>query len=162
MIPQANIPPRITLRPTAREDVPALHDMQTDPTANVVAGTKPRSPEAFFALWDGILADPASVHRTILVDGTVAGAITLFTRDSEDEVGYWIDRRFWNQGVASRAVGLFLSEVRTRPLSAHVTRDNLASQRTLEKNGFRRTGSFIGEETDRYLAGEVVTYRLEA
>ncbi len=57
-------------------------------------------------------------------------------------MGYWIGREFWGQGIASRALDLFLQEETRRPLYAHVAVHNLASRRVLEKCGF----SMVGED----------------
>jgi RimJ/RimL family protein N-acetyltransferase len=57
-------------------------------------------------------------------------------RSGKTLVGYWISREKWGKGVASRALSLFLLQVRTRPLFAHVAKNNLASIRVLQKCGF--------------------------
>jgi RimJ/RimL family protein N-acetyltransferase len=75
----------------------------------------------------------------------------------EPEVSYWIGREFWGMGVASKALSLFLSFVDTRPLSARVAKDNLASLRVLEKCGFVRSGEgsgyshVRGEEVEEFI-----------
>ncbi len=51
-------------------------------------------------------------------------------------VGYWIGKEHWGKGVASSALSLFLLQVATRPLYAHVARQNVASIRVLQKCGF--------------------------
>jgi RimJ/RimL family protein N-acetyltransferase len=57
--------------------------------------------------------------------------------EGQTEVTYWVDRAVWGRGVASRALALFLSVVRTRPLFARAASDNAASLRVLEKAGFQ-------------------------
>jgi hypothetical protein len=52
------------------------------------------------------------------------------------EVGYWLGREFWGQGIATQALALFLEEEPTRPLVAHVAKHNIGSRRVLEKCGF--------------------------
>ena len=57
------------------------------------------------------------------------------------EIGYWYGRPFWGQGIASEALGGFLSEARQLgALAAAHFVDNPASGRVLEKNGFAYTG----------------------
>lgn len=151
----------VTLRPTRPDDLDALYAMQADPEANALAGTKPRPRDAYMALWDTIFKDPNVIPRVILVDGVVAGGVSVFQVEHQDMLGYWIDRAWWGRGVATRAVALFLREVSRRPLVAHVAVHNAASIRILERLGFRRTGTFMGEDTTRYVAGEVAAYVLD-
>ena len=56
------------------------------------------------------------------------------------QVGYWLGRRYWGRGVATKALSAFLDLVTTRPLFAHVARHNAASLRVLEKCGFTVIG----------------------
>lgn len=56
-------------------------------------------------------------------------------------MGYWVGRAFWNRGVASRALELFLQQHTQRPLHAHVAVQNLASIKVLQKNGFTILGA---------------------
>jgi RimJ/RimL family protein N-acetyltransferase len=99
--------------------------------------------------------------RVVLDNGEIVGAINCFQRDGRDYIGYWIDRRHWGRGVGSRALALFLQELKTRPLYASAATWNAASLRILEGNGFRRTGTRTEPETERYLAGEVADFVLE-
>ncbi|HEX5689187.1 MAG TPA: GNAT family N-acetyltransferase [Roseiflexaceae bacterium] len=55
---------------------------------------------------------------------------------SEGEIGYWLGRQFWGQGIATQAVAAFLEIVTTRPLYAYAVAHNVASRRVLEKCGF--------------------------
>lgn len=151
----------VRLRPTERADLPALFEMQVDSESNAMAGTKPRTREAFFGVWDHIFADPNAMARVIELDGVVVGSIGCFQSEGKDCVGYWIARPHWGKGAASRAVGLFLAEEGRRPLHATTTLANEASQRVLEKHGFRRIGSRMGEETERFTAAEVVDFVLD-
>ncbi|MFM9994643.1 MAG: GNAT family N-acetyltransferase [Phycisphaerales bacterium] len=155
----------IRLRPTGPGDLPALFDMQTDPESNVMAGTKPRTREVFFETWERIFADPGVASRVIEIDGVrgpeIVGSIGCFQADGHDCVGYWIARPHWGKGVASRALAMFLGEERRRPLHATTTRANAPSRRILEKCGFRCVGFRTGEETERFVAGEIADFVLE-
>jgi RimJ/RimL family protein N-acetyltransferase len=151
----------LRLRPTAPSDLPSLFEMHADPESNAMAGTKPRTREEFFEVWDGIFADPGVTARVIELDGVIVGSIGCFQADGKDCVGYWIARPHWGKGIASRALMLFLGEERRRPLHATTTRTNTPSQRVLEKCGFRRVGSRVGAETERYVPGEIGDFVLE-
>jgi RimJ/RimL family protein N-acetyltransferase len=150
----------IRLRPVAPADLPTMFDLQTDPESNQMAGTKPRTRDAFFATWDRIFADPAVNARVIEIDREIVGSISCFQADGTDCVGYWIARSHWGKGIASRALTLFLVEERRRPLHATADRNNARSLRVLEKCSFRLAGTRTGEETDRYLARELADFVL--
>jgi RimJ/RimL family protein N-acetyltransferase len=159
-------PTLIRLRPPTHADIPGMFAMQLDPEGNRLAGTKPRTLEAFTAIWNKILGDaesppdPAVVPRAIVRGGVLVGMINIFPREGRDYVGYWIERAHWGGGVATRALGLMLAESPRRPLFAQVAVHNTASLRVLERHGFVITERKHEAETDRFVAGEVVTLRL--
>jgi RimJ/RimL family protein N-acetyltransferase len=133
----------IELREVLASDLPIIFEQQRDPEANRMAAFTSRDPNdrnAFQAHWDKILADPEIIKRTIWVDGKIAGNIGSFLMFGEREVGYWIGKEYWGKGIASQALALFLKVVNLRPLHARAAKDNFASIRTLEKNGFQLTG----------------------
>jgi len=151
----------IRLRSTRPDDLPTLFDMQTDPQGNVMAGTKPRTREAFFAAWERHITDPGVHSRVIEIDGEIVGSVARFQADGQDRVGYWIARRHWGRGIASRDLMAFLGEERRRPLYATPASSNAPSRRILEKCGFRCVGLRMGEETERFVAREIADYVLE-
>ena len=104
----------------------------------------PEDEVAFRDHWAKIQADPTVLPRTVLVDGTVAGHVLSHHSFGELEVGYWLGREFWGQGIATRAVELFLKEQTQRPIAARVAFDNIGSRRVLEKCGFVVTGEDQG------------------
>lgn len=154
----------IRLRPVTAGDLPALFEIQLDPESNAMAGTKPRTRESFFAIWERIFADPGVKPRVIEVDGArgpeIAGSISTFQVEGSDCIGYWIARALWGRGIASRALAMFLVEESRRPLHATAASNNAASRHILEKCGFRLLGLRMGEETERFTAREVAEYVL--
>jgi RimJ/RimL family protein N-acetyltransferase len=159
--------PAIHLRPPTPADIPAMFQMQLDPEANRLAGTKPRTRETFDIIWAKILGDPntppdpAVTPRIILLDeATLVGMINIFPRDGRDFVGYWIHRDHWGRGIAGRALALLLADFPRRPVFAQVVAHNAASLRALERNGFTIISREFSPETERYTAGEVVTLEL--
>ena len=101
-----------------------------------MAAFPPRERDAFMEHWGSILQDASGVHRTIELDGTVAGFVVLFGFEGRREVGYWVGREFWGRGIATRALAALLDEVSERPIYAGVAETNVASIRVLEKCGF--------------------------
>ena len=86
------------------------------------------------------MSNETNVIRTILFDGQVVGNIVSFDQDGKREVGYWLGKEFWCRGIATIALMAFLEIVKTRPLYAHIVKDNLGSRRVLEKCGFTLSG----------------------
>lgn len=146
----------VRLRPVTQADLPYMYEIGLDPASNQMAGTKPRTYDAFMERWAIVLADDAIVPRIILASDAAgevrAGSISVFQQDGHDSLGYWLERAHWGRGIGSRAVGLMLAEVRRRPLYATAAADNLASLRILQRHGFREISREQSPETDRYLA----------
>ena len=71
------------------------------------------------------------------------GVISISVKENHviPSFGYWLGEPHWGNGYASEAVGLLirdiLPEFRFAILRAGAELDNIASQRVLEKNGFR-------------------------
>lgn len=153
-------PHDIALRATTRDDLPSLFRFEQDPVANELAGTKPRDWATFSARLEEVLRDPGITARVIVADGELVGAINSLKQDGMDWIGYWISREHWGRGIATRAIGLMLGEVATRPLFARASAQNEASLRALLRNGFAEISRGQGPETQRHVAREVVTLRL--
>jgi RimJ/RimL family protein N-acetyltransferase len=162
---RADDPADVRLRAVADADLDTFFVNQLDPAANRMAAftaPDPTDRAAFDAHWARLRADDAVVVRTVLVDGAVAGNVLLFRHAGKPEVGYWIGRRFWGRGVASRALAEFLRDVRTRPVFARVAKDNTASVRVLEKCGFVVVGADRGYANARGAEVEEHVLRLDA
>jgi RimJ/RimL family protein N-acetyltransferase len=126
----------VQLRQVLAADLPIFFEHQRDPEANRMAAFAARDRDAFMAHWSKIVADERLMAKTVVADGQVAGNIVSWDQAGRQEIGYWIGREFWGKGIATRALGAFLSEVTTRPLYAYVAAHNVASIRVLEKCGF--------------------------
>ena len=133
----------IYLRETTADDLPIFFKQQLDPEANWMAAFTAKDPTdrvAYDAHMEKVLADKGITIRTILYDGQVAGSVLCHSWDGEPELSYWLGKEFWGKGIATQAPALFLQVLATRPLIARVARDNIASIRVLEKNGFELSG----------------------
>jgi ribosomal-protein-alanine N-acetyltransferase len=117
----------------------------------------PERPGSFYTLDGQRELVQASIARSeadaqyvyaILDDGEVAGTISISNvvrgAFQSANVGYWVDRRRNGRGIATRAVGacveIAFRELGLHRLEAGTLVDNIASQRVLEKNRFRRFG----------------------
>jgi RimJ/RimL family protein N-acetyltransferase len=141
----------VSLRPVQESDLEALYEQQADPEAVAMAAVPARAREDHLRHWrDKVLVDDATLVRTIVVDGEVAGHVVGFLRDGvgDVEVGYWIAREFWGRGVATAALEQFLALESRRPLIARTAAHNTASRRVLEKCGFRVVAELKDPEGD--------------
>jgi RimJ/RimL family protein N-acetyltransferase len=151
----------VTLRDVTEADLPVFFEFERDPVANEMAAFPARERDAFMEHWTvNILGNDAGRKRTILLDGAVVGNMLSWEQSGDTLVGYWVGREHWGKGIATRALTLFLREVDTRPLHAHVVNHNIGSIRVLEKCGFRIVDEETLEESGE-LIHEVIL-RLEA
>ncbi|HQV29254.1 MAG TPA: GNAT family protein [Thermoflexales bacterium] len=130
----------ILLREVVEEDLPVFYEHQIDADAVEMAAHLPRDYEAFQLHWTDLLAKNAVVKKTILVDQRVTGYVISFVYFGVREVGFWIGKEYWGQGIATRALSKFLEQVPLRPLRASAAKHNRSSLRVLEKCGFRIVG----------------------
>lgn len=109
------------------------------------------------AHWTKIMADESIQIKTILFNGEVAGNLACFEQLGEREVGYWLGKKYWGKGIATKALEEFLTTIETRPLYAHVAKHNIGSRRVLEKCGFtiaaedRFFSEILGKDIDEYV-----------
>ena len=92
-----------------------------------------------------------SYGRTIIANGNYIGDIWCYCIDADEEpnamLSYCIfEKAYWSQGIATKAVAMFLKEVRAKyalgTVGAFTFSDNPASIRVLEKNGFTEIEEF--------------------
>jgi RimJ/RimL family protein N-acetyltransferase len=147
----------IQLRDVLQTDLPIFFEHQRDPEASQMASFPSRSRDGFMSHWTKIMMDDSIQMKTILFNGDVAGNIVCFEQLGEREVGYWLGKEYWGQGVATRALEEFLKQIETRPLYAHVAKQNIASRRVLEKCGFVVSGEdrffsqILGDDIEEYI-----------
>lgn len=155
----------VLLREVLADDLPLLFEFERDPDANWMAAFTSDDPNdrvAFMAHWARVLADDTITKRAIICDGQVAGSIVCYLRAGTPEVGYWLGKSFWGQGVATRALALLLRQVTRRPIYARVVKDNAGSLRVLQKCGFTIHGADRGYANARHAEVEEYILRLDA
>jgi RimJ/RimL family protein N-acetyltransferase len=130
-----------TLRDVTESDLPIFYEQQMDPVATQMAAFPSRDRDAFMTHWKKIMENENVELRTILFGGHVAGNIVSWEQSGEREVGYWIGKEYWGKGIATKALGEFVTYVKTRPLFAHVAKHNIGFLRVLQKCGFTVSGT---------------------
>lgn len=141
--------PNVHLRPYALEDADQLAVLLNDPDVTAMTASIPypyarSDAEAFLS--NARNDEGRIVGRAILLDDVLVGGVGLGPRpNGREELGYWVGKAYWGQGIATRAVAQFLDVLRTNgvagPIHAQTMRSNQASQKVLLSNGF----TFVGE-----------------
>jgi len=154
---------QISLRPTTVKDLEKFFQFQLDKEGINLAAFTPKDPTdktAYITKYTKHLEDPTIKTRTIMVGKQIAGSIAKFVIERDAEITYWIDKKFWGQGVASAALKDFLSIENTRPIFGRVAFDNFGSQKVLEKCGFEKIGADKGFANARQMEIIEFIYRL--
>ncbi|WP_303979097.1 GNAT family N-acetyltransferase [Streptococcus danieliae] len=149
--------PRLYLRPPLITDLAFFHALAHDPENVVYIFPAQETLDESLVLWThAFLKSPLGTW--VLEDpqaGHLIGVIRLEKiqeMSAEAEVGYFLDKRYWGQGLMAEALGalsrmLLVPEgFQTLILQAHL--ENKASQRVAEKAGFSLYRQFKG--SDRY------------
>lgn len=144
---------RLILRPWREDDAEALYKYASDPEVGPRAGWSPHksvkeSREIIRTIFSGEGMWAVELKSTGEPIGCVgyltSSASNLPIADDEAEVGYWIAKPYWNQGIcteAMKAVVDYCFEVRgfTR-LWGDYFPENPSSGRVMAKCGFSDTG----------------------
>jgi RimJ/RimL family protein N-acetyltransferase len=136
----------LALRPVEASDLDAIFEMTRDPESVRMAAFTAADPDdraAFDAHMARVLSSAENRFRVITRDSSFVGTIGSYPSEGATEVTYWIGRSHWGQGIATRALGLFLAEIPERPLRARAASDNAGSLRVLQKAGFRPAGTEV-------------------
>lgn len=158
------IPPNITLSQTEKADLPTLFHFQLDEEANYLAAFTAKDSgdqTAYLEKYTRFLTDPTINNQTIRADGEIVGSIAKFVIENDAEITYWIDRKYWGQGIATTALRAFLDIEKARPLHGRVAFDNYGSQKVLLKCGFIKIGTDKGFANARQMEIAEYIYLLE-
>ncbi|HQV01028.1 MAG: GNAT family N-acetyltransferase [Bacteroidia bacterium] len=155
--------PDIKLRPTVVSDLSTLFQFQLDKEGGHLAAFMPKNHDdkaAYMIKLTKLLNDPTVNNQTILLDNIIVGSVAKFLMGDTAEITYWIDRKFWGQGIATNALINFLAIEPSRPIYGRVAFDNYGSQKVLEKSGFVKIGSDKGFANARQIEIEEFIYKL--
>jgi ribosomal-protein-alanine N-acetyltransferase len=152
----------ITLTKTEKDDLYTLYQFQLDKEANYLAAFTSKDPSdeaTYIAKYSRFLTDSTITMRTIRANGEIVGSIAKFVRENEAEITYWIDKKFWGQGIATAALTHFLEIEQARPLYGRVAFDNYGSRKVLEQCGFTKVGRDEGFANARQMQIEEIIYK---
>ena len=154
---------KIILRKTEIADLEFFFIFQLDNEANYLAAFTSKDPTdktAYLQKYTKLVNDPAINMQTIMVENVIAGSISKFEMEGQAEITYWIDKKFWGKGVATKALKEFLKNENTRPIFGRVAFDNFGSQKVLEKCNFIKIGTDKGFANARQAEIEEFIYKL--
>ena len=153
----------IKLIKTEADDLNSFFQFQLDHEANYLAAFTARDlndKSAYIEKYTKFLTDPSKIMRTIKINDEIVGSISKFMIENDAEITYWIDRKFWGQGIATTALKELLKIEPTRPIYGRVAFDNYGSQKVLEKCGFVKIGKDKGFANARQAEIEEYIYKL--
>ena len=141
---------RLILRRWEDGDAESLYEYARDPAVGPIAGWPAhRSIEESRDVIRHVLNGPEAYAICLKADGRAIGAIELrlngrtdlTDRDDECELGYWLGKPFWGQGIMPEAVRAILRhaflEIGMTKVWAGYYEGNDRSRRVQEKCGFR-------------------------
>lgn len=152
----------INFRTTTISDLEYLFLFQLDPEAGYLAAFMPKDHsdrKVYMKKYEALLLNPTVNMQTILIDGNIVGSISKFVMEGDAEITYWIDKKYWGQGIATIALRHLLNIENTRPIFGRVAFDNFGSQKVLEKCGFVKIGTDKGFANARKTEIEEVIYK---
>ncbi len=154
---------KVILTETETEDLNAFFQFQLDKESNYLDAFTSKNPTdktVYFEKYKKHLSDPTVNMRTIKANDEIAGSLSKFIMENEAEITYWIDKKFWGQGIATTALKKFLKIEKIRPIFGRVAFDNYGSQKVLEKCGFVKIGMEKGFSNARQTEIEEFIYKL--
>jgi len=155
--------PDIKLSPTEVADLGTLFEIQLDKEGGYLAAFMPKNATdkaAYLAKHKKLLSNTTVNYQTIMIDNDIVGSVTKFEIEGNAEVTYWLDKKFWGQGIMTKALKDFLDIEMKRPIIGRVAFDNLGSQKVLEKCGFVKIGSDKGFASARQMEIEEFIFKL--
>lgn len=142
---------RLILRPGRDSDADALFRYAADPDIGPIAGWEPHaSVEESLKIIRTVFAAPEVYAVVLKTTGEPVGSCGIMSADSlhsaemkqgEAEIGYWIGKPYWGQGLIPEAVRALLrrcfEDLALDAVWCGYYEGNIKSRRVCEKSGFR-------------------------
>lgn len=142
----------ITIRLITEADIRSLYPLGNDKDVSWMSGgglTYPLTYEEFRTKKTIALSTKVGERQTWVIrwQNNAIGSIGYFMRevDAPLEIGYWLGKKYWGKGIATKALMLALSAMRESGIQGKIIAttmiDNEGSRHLLKKCGFKQTGS---------------------
>ena len=149
---------------TTVADLETLFQFQTNAEGIRMAAFTAKDPNdkvAYIEKWTKIVNNPDIRMQTIWLNEKIVGSVVHFDMMNETNVSYWIDQPFWGQGIATKALQLFMTDSPKTTFFGRVAFDNYGSQKVLERCGFQRISTETGFANGRNTEIEEFIYRFD-
>ena len=146
---------RLRFRPWRESDVEALFRYASDPEVGARAGWPPHTDrEGSLAVIRNVFSNDHTWAMELKETGEAVGCMGYYPcgesnieiGENDAEVGYWLGRPYWGQGLCTEAlsgmIGYCFNQKGFQTLWGDFFEDNPASGRVMEKCGFRDTGKY--------------------
>lgn len=156
-LPERQAGPEVTLRPAAPRDAELLRQWRAEPSVrryqplNDLPASQLRADVASQRIADLYRGRGEKFQWIVQADGDASGWITLVVSNWEHglaEVGYALTSIHQGRGVMTEALRRLIEDLFSTTtierVEARCAVENVASQRVLEKNAFRREGLLLG------------------
>lgn len=134
---------KLSLTPITEADLATLFAFESDPIASQMAHFPSRDKAAFYQHWQQkVISAPDAIAQGIWLQGQLIGSMLSWYNPKDSLIqngrliGYWIDREYWGQGIATQALALFLPLLPKAPLFAYVAAHNIGSLKVIKRYGF--------------------------
>ncbi|MCL1142275.1 GNAT family N-acetyltransferase [Shewanella gaetbuli] len=134
---------QIRLQAITQSDLVILHQFESDLIASKMAEFTPREWPDFVEHWQhNIFHKPDTIALGVKLESQLVGSVLSWRNPSDALtsngrlIGYWIDRAYWGQGIASKALGMLLPQLPKEPLFAYIADHNTRSQNIVKRYGF--------------------------
>ena len=149
---------RLILRPWQEDDAESLFKYAKDPDVGLIAGWPPHtSVENSREIIRTVFSTPEIYAVVLKETNEPIGSCGIMystslqtsnTNNGEVEIGYWIGKPFWGQGLIPEAVKALLSrcfnELHLETVWCSYYDGNVKSKRVCEKSGFRYHHTNVG------------------
>lgn len=141
---------RLFLRPWQESEAGILHKYASDPDIGPIAGWRPHvSVENSLEIIRTVFAAPETYAVVLKRSGEPIGCCGIMfadslnaagVKDDEAEIGYWLGKPYWGEGLIPEAVGALLArsfnDLCLKRVWCRYYDGNLKSKRVCEKCGF--------------------------
>ncbi|MBQ8959097.1 MAG: GNAT family N-acetyltransferase [Bacteroidales bacterium] len=144
---------RILLRPWLESDAETLYKYASDPDVGPRAGWPPhKSAEESLEIIRTVFHNDHTWAIVLKETGEAIGCMGYYPHgesnihigEQDAELGYWVAKPYWNQGLCTEALRLMIdycfNQMRFQTLWSDFFVNNTASGRVMQKCGFHDTG----------------------
>lgn len=111
----------------------------------------------------GTATNPDRHPFAVEVDDEIVACVSFWPNgENTIEVGYWVGKSYWGQGLCTRALSMLMCQdffPKKCDVVARVMEGNIGSERVLQKCGFSFSGNCTIEKSGKNFNGRVFVYR---